>query len=186
MFHCSLPILSNLADLDECALGLHNCSDGCSNTRGGHHCNCPKGYRVQPFGSFCEGRQHADIILHIVSCSVKYACFSTGLDSVTPMRYHYSLYQHSPQMTIACYVYWNVQYVSTSLSASVMFCGFWFCTSSCTYWLYHADVDECLEGTHNCSAECMNTPGGFLCGCTSGYLLSEDGVSCNGTYVILL
>ena len=48
-----------------------------------------------------------------------------------------------------------------------------------------ADVDECSEGTHNCSAVCVNTPGGFQCGCSSGYQLSEDGVSCEGIGFIL-
>ena len=45
------------------------------------------------------------------------------------------------------------------------------------------DVDECSKGTHNCSDVCTNTPGGFQCGCSSGYQLSEDGVSCKGSYV---
>ena len=43
-----------------------------------------------------------------------------------------------------------------------------------------ADVDECSEGTHNCTAECMNTQGGFQCSCSSGYQLSEDEATCKG------
>ena len=46
-----------------------------------------------------------------------------------------------------------------------------------------ADVDECSEGTHNCTAECMNTQGGFQCSCSSGYQLSEDGATCKGREV---
>ena len=44
----------------------------------------------------------------------------------------------------------------------------------------HADVDECTEGTHNCSvnATCTNTVGGFTCECLDGF--TGDGVSCNG------
>ncbi|KAI8510753.1 hypothetical protein Bbelb_116690 [Branchiostoma belcheri] len=40
------------------------------------------------------------------------------------------------------------------------------------------DVDECTNGTANCSAHatCNNTPGGFNCTCDAGY--SGDGVSC--------
>ncbi|XP_076446162.1 uncharacterized protein LOC143283746 [Babylonia areolata] len=38
------------------------------------------------------------------------------------------------------------------------------------------DVDECETGTHNCSHECTNTLGGFVCHCPVGYHL-EDGAS---------
>ncbi|XP_066263221.1 uncharacterized protein [Branchiostoma lanceolatum] len=39
-------------------------------------------------------------------------------------------------------------------------------------------VDECAEGTHNCSAyaSCTDTPNSYICDCVSGY--SGDGVSC--------
>ena len=43
------------------------------------------------------------------------------------------------------------------------------------------DVDECADGTHNCSSVCVNTLGGFQCGCTSGYQISESGLTCEGT-----
>ena len=46
--------------------------------------------------------------------------------------------------------------------------------------LLSADVDECAKSTHNCSAECVNTRGGFQCGCPHGYQLRQDGVSCEG------
>ena len=47
-----------------------------------------------------------------------------------------------------------------------------------------ADIDECLEGTHNCNltlANCTNTPGSFRCECIAGY--SGDGVTCIGIYL---
>ena len=53
------------ADLDECALGLHNCSGGCTNTRGGHRCTCPDGYRVQPFVNSCEGK-HGRLLIEFI------------------------------------------------------------------------------------------------------------------------
>lgn len=42
------------------------------------------------------------------------------------------------------------------------------------------DIDECLEGTHNCSmdkAMCINTPGSFTCACFQTYY--GDGYSCS-------
>ena len=49
-----------------------------------------------------------------------------------------------------------------------------------------SDVDECAEGTHNCSSElkreCQNTNGSFDCVCDSGY--SENGIGlCDGELV---
>jgi fibulin 1/2 len=36
---------------------------------------------------------------------------------------------------------------------------------------YCEDVDECLEGTHDCPANevCRNRPGSFVCDCPTGY-----------------
>ena len=42
---------------------------------------------------------------------------------------------------------------------------------------------ECQDGLHNCSQKCIELDGGFSCACNDGYLLLNDGVSCEGTYV---
>ena len=52
-------------------------------------------------------------------------------------------------------------------------------THFCIYFPY-PDIDECSDGTHNCSQTCNNTEGGFTCGCNNGYLLDSDEVTCNG------
>ena len=48
--------------------------------------------------------------------------------------------------------------------------------------LFHPDIDECIDGTHNCSQTCTNTVGSFTCGCNGGYLLDIDGFTCNGKH----
>ena len=57
----------------------------------------------------------------------------------------------------------------------------------CTYSLYfciyisiHLDIDECSNGTHNCSQTCTNIIGSFTCGCNNGFLLDPDRATCNG------
>ena len=41
------------------------------------------------------------------------------------------------------------------------------------------DVDECQNIT-SCEQLCMNTMGSYECGCTSGYELQHDGLTCEG------
>ena len=47
-------------------------------------------------------------------------------------------------------------------------------------WLNLADINECIEGTSNCSADavCNNTKGSYNCSCKPGY--SGDGQICQG------
>ena len=33
------------------------------------------------------------------------------------------------------------------------------------YTLFHPDIDGCSDRTDNCSQKCINTNGGFICGC---------------------
>ena len=44
------------------------------------------------------------------------------------------------------------------------------------------DVDECFEGTHNCTgvAQCENEVGSFRCSCPIGYSLDPSVTTCNG------
>ena len=48
---------------------------------------------------------------------------------------------------------------------------------------FNADIDECFEGTNNCSQTCTNTEGNFTCGCNDGYRLDSNERSCNGMYL---
>ncbi|XP_067687865.1 uncharacterized protein [Haliotis asinina] len=43
------------------------------------------------------------------------------------------------------------------------------------------DIDECDESTHDCGQTCSNIPGGYTCGCYTGYTLQSDNRTCNGT-----
>ena len=44
------------------------------------------------------------------------------------------------------------------------------------------DIDECIEGSHNCdvNATCLDTDGGFYCTCNNGYTGSGTTGNCSG------
>ena len=46
--------------------------------------------------------------------------------------------------------------------------------------MYFSDIDECVEGTHNChaNATCNNTAAAFNCSCQTGYM--GNGTYCQG------
>ena len=48
------------------------------------------------------------------------------------------------------------------------------------------DIDECLEGTHECSDECENTEGGYQCHCPPGFRLQSNRHRCKGTIIYIL
>ena len=45
---------------------------------------------------------------------------------------------------------------------------------------FDTDVDECIEGIHQCHQVCQNIIGSYTCGCNDGFMLDTDGRSCNG------
>lgn len=42
------------------------------------------------------------------------------------------------------------------------------------------DIDECDSSANPCSQVCVNTIGSFNCSCQDGYMLLDDGFSCEG------
>jgi len=51
--------------------------------------------------------------------------------------------------------------------------------------LVFLDIDECANGTHNCSvnAVCNNTRGSYNCTCKDGFQV--DGISCTGINIVV-
>ena len=45
------------------------------------------------------------------------------------------------------------------------------------------EINECASSSSPCEHSCTNTDGSFQCSCNNGYLLDDDGRSCDGTYV---
>ena len=45
---------------------------------------------------------------------------------------------------------------------------------------YDVDIDECATGEHECTQQCKNEHGGYMCLCDDGYQLAADKVTCEG------
>ena len=41
-----------------------------------------------------------------------------------------------------------------------------------------ADINECLEGIHECEQNCHNTPESYICTCEIGFTLDVNGRNC--------
>lgn len=46
------------------------------------------------------------------------------------------------------------------------------------------DVDECNTALNECEQVCSNTIGLYVCDCAVGYILDENGKTCNGRITI--
>lgn len=46
------------------------------------------------------------------------------------------------------------------------------------------DINECSQGTDDCTNTCYNTVGSYKCGCPVGKELDDDGVTCIGKYTV--
>lgn len=49
---------------------------------------------------------------------------------------------------------------------------------NCLFVCSSLDLDECAQGTSQCSQLCLNTPGSFTCACQPGFQLDFDGRGC--------
>ena len=46
------------------------------------------------------------------------------------------------------------------------------------------DIDECATDQNNCTHNCSDTIGSYICSCTQGYALAADGFHCDGNLMI--
>ena len=44
-------------DIDECAMDIDGCAQGCNNTVGSFNCTCSEGYVLNEDGFFCDGKE---------------------------------------------------------------------------------------------------------------------------------
>ncbi|XP_078678345.1 uncharacterized protein LOC144914402, partial [Branchiostoma floridae x Branchiostoma belcheri] len=144
-------------DNDECADATHNCSPHatCTNTPGSFTCTCNPGYSGN------------SVICNAVPCPTLTTPANGGLSPTGP---HYFL----DIATFTCNQGYKLNGASTLTCEAD--------SNNNLEWSDHVptckDIDECVDGSNNCSPDafCTNTPGSFTCTCNSGY--SGNGVIC--------
>ena len=48
------------------------------------------------------------------------------------------------------------------------------------------DIDECSINNGGCDEMCTNTNGSYVCSCNDGYILNDDGLTCDGIIMHIL
>ncbi|XP_059841965.1 EGF-containing fibulin-like extracellular matrix protein 1 isoform X3 [Hypanus sabinus] len=154
-------------DIDECALGSHNCGPEliCINTRGSYSCRCKQGYR-----------KRGDQCLDIDECNVATYCHHGCVN--TPGSY-YCQCNIGFQLASDNRTCRDINECETGSPCDHQcfnILGTFICQCDQGYELNPdkvtcRDVDECAYSSYMCQYQCVNEPGKFSCICPKGYKL---------------
>ncbi|CAG2116609.1 unnamed protein product, partial [Medioppia subpectinata] len=191
-------------DVNECQLGTHTCHHTlrCDNTIGSFHCvrvqDCGTGYTINAETDLCEDINECEV--GIDNCGQDFRCRnidgSFKCDRVTcPYGQHLTMDGNCRPNECEGGKMFNNTYnrcvdINECLNqpcAANQKCintvGSYRCTHYCTpgyqptkYGNACEDIDECVEGTHECTGMqiCRNRPGNYICECPLGYILNQN------------
>ncbi|XP_058980408.1 latent-transforming growth factor beta-binding protein 4 isoform X2 [Musca domestica] len=191
-YECTCPSGYDLAedektcvDIDECAIVSEDeeyaaayrvCSHGCHNTDGSFVCFCPPLYHLSEDGRTCDVDTCADLenpALNKSRCSYECTDLATGgFQCHCPEGYALADTYNCVQSQTACELNSGVCAPGSCQEAENEF-GFQ-CICPVGYREENnrcVDVDECADGSHECSHQCVNTEGNYICKCPQGYIL---------------
>ncbi|VDL61324.1 unnamed protein product [Hymenolepis diminuta] len=184
-------------DVDECAERTHNCEQKCVNIYGSFQCACYDGYRPSPREpNRCErvdcvppcvqGQGYCrDGICECVKGYSGRAC-ERDVDECSEGRHDCEQKCVNTPGSFRCACYDGYRPLVSDArrcvpircdpscvpgqgecQSDVCVCKEGFTGKSC-----EKDIDECLEGTHGCEHNCINTHGSYNCTCRDGYQVS--------------
>ncbi|XP_061395029.1 fibrillin-1-like, partial [Musca vetustissima] len=191
-YECTCPPGYDLAedektciDIDECAIVSEQdeyaaaykvCSHGCRNTEGSFECFCPPMYHLIEDGRTCVVDSCADLenpALNKTRCSYECTDMATGsFQCHCPEGYALVDTYNCVQTQTVCERNGDVCSPGSCQEAENEF-GFQ-CICPVGYREENnrcVDINECEEGTHECSHHCVNTEGNYLCQCPQGFVL---------------
>ena len=68
--------------------------------------------------------------------------------------------------------------ITTTKNLNIMRCQFIHAYTTDLH-VFPTDIDEC-SGINDCQQLCQNTDGSYICSCLTGFVLSPNGMECNG------
>ena len=165
-------VLVPLDDL-ECDTDNGGCEQICINTIGNFHCNCSEGYLINDNGFSCDGEKASFIIVHSLSIPL---IILQILMNVYPV--HVIPMQLVTTLMVALAVIVSMAILEMAFNVLV---GTRIIIESdyCDKAIF-TDIDECGLDNGGCDQDCTNTLGSFFCNCSEGYLLNENGLTCDG------
>ncbi|XP_078700993.1 uncharacterized protein LOC144927453 [Branchiostoma floridae x Branchiostoma belcheri] len=162
-------------DTDECLVDNGGCQKLCVNTAGSYHCECGGDYVLAEDGMAC---------IDTNPCEGQNECNQTCVDK---QGWHHCdclepYHLLGDGVTCAANETCNSQWCTPK---DVAICSkideaFW-CHCPRGYRKQNnncEDINECIEGTSQCSQRCVNQPGYYTCECVAGYRLAADGRTC--------
>ncbi|KAK7500671.1 hypothetical protein BaRGS_00008246, partial [Batillaria attramentaria] len=171
-------------DVDECKRYKNKvCRHGtCYNTDGSYFCTCNAGFVPARNDSTCSGDAMCEDTC--VNFPGSFSCVCTKLGHVLAPDNRSCVacsgveyYDDSTQTCRPCPAHAHAMSGMVALSLSDCVCDVGFRGSPADM-KDCKDIDECEEGSLQCSQTCTNTPGSAHCACQAGYVLLEDGITC--------
>ncbi|VEL17994.1 unnamed protein product, partial [Protopolystoma xenopodis] len=178
--------------------GSHGCQQECINTHGSYKCKCLAGFEIDHLnpknckplrcfpecypgrgrclngkcecfrgftGSYCE-QDIDECIRGTHDCD--HICVNTLGSYRCECKQNYTLDQTSMKKCLKKECYPKcVNNQGSCNHEGFCICELGFVGISC-----ELDINECIEGTHNCEQICTNTDGSFLCSCEPGFKIS--------------
>ena len=165
-------------DIDECAIGTHDChrdsNATCNDTDGSFTCTCREGFDGN--GTFCAGTIYYlfSVNIETLSVDIDQCINATTCDANAECNNTYGSF------FCTCNAgYEGNGFTCTGRDWIVMGARSIIMSMDCSC----SDVDECAMDVDNCdptNGVCTNTEGSFICTCTIGY--SGDGINCSSEW----